>query len=292
MAQTLKAILQLILDAFWSDSIGKLFTFLSIIASITGYSFKDVPKDGYCKYLNWDNIFTAVLLCITCRVLWLCAKKLEESKVSKDSTYTAQKLIKSVKNIILLINKLVNNEIEQAEVLAELCNKLRDCMDKLTESQCCVSIKLIEGREDGNFSMSISELSNQRVRNVARDNNHFSRDTQSYKSCDHLISMNTAYETIIGKLQKKKLAFYRNNDVSSNTDYITSSPYEEEGIPYKSELVFGILKQVGKDNVTLKGFICIDSNKKDAFGNNQIALDLTEFIADSLFWILTFKQST
>jgi hypothetical protein len=286
-----ETIFDLIKEATWSNKIARLITSLSAGASITGITMQTWKFD-YSEYFDWKCILLVCFSIFSIRVLWICAKNLEETKVAKRPTYTAHKLIKNVKDIVKLINKFINEEIKQEEVLAELCNKLRDCMDKLTNSHCCVSIKLIEGGDDGNFTMPLSTVLNQRVRNVARDSKHYDRDSEPYKKAIHLISSNTAYETIIGKLQsKKQVAFYRNNDVSTKTDYLTSSPYEDDEIPYRSELVFGILKQADADSVVLKGFICIDSEEVDAFKSDQIMLDLTEMIADSLYWILTFTSN-
>jgi len=164
-------------------------------------------------------------------------------------------------------------------------------MDRLTGSHCCVSIKLIEGHNDGNYEMTITELNNQKVRNIARDNNHMNRDSEAYKTTNHYISENTAFSTIVGKLRQNKNTFYRNNNVNSNTDYITSSPYEEGELPYKSELVFAIIKKLENGNFNLKGFICIDSDKENAFNDNTLFVDLTDFIADSLFWIITYRDN-
>lgn len=218
------------------------------------------------------------------RIIYVSTNIIKEYEFSQSSTYTPAKLIKNIKEIVLTCNDFSTRVKTRETCLAELCNKLRDCFNKLTDSNCCVSIKIIEDTHDGRYEMSIEELNRKKVKNIARDNNHGSRDSEEYKNKDHYIRENTAYLTILGKLNQTQI-FYRCNDVSRDNDYLTSSPYEDDTIPYKSELVFPILEKQS-DQYNFKGFICVDSDKKNAFGKDTLYLDLTNIVADSLFLIL------
>lgn len=287
-----KNIKQLFIDAFWADKLGKFIAFLSIVASISGITLKEVLGDKIdsIKYVDWSDTISLGLLIGFIRIVWICAKRLKESEFVRQSAYTPTKMMKHIKEIGSLNNDLITKQKSQEDVIAEICNKLRDCIERLTASRCCVSIKLIEGRYDGTFVMNYPELTNQKVRNIARDNNHRSRDTEDYKKTEHFIHSNTAFFTIIGKLGKDKRAFYRNNFVKTDTDYLTTSPYDDGAIPYESELVFAIIKKLECNKYNLKGFLCIDSDTKDAFQRDNLILDLVEMIADSLFWIITYPN--
>jgi len=283
---------QLYYDAFWADKLGKLIGFLSLIAPISGITLKELFKDNYDVFqkLDWSDTISLGLIIILIRMTWICAKRLQESEFVKQSAYTPTKMMRHIREIIVLNNSLITRDRQQEDVLAELCNKLRDCMDKLTESRCCVSIKLIEGHEDGDYVMTFQELNNQKVRNIARDNNHRSRDTDTYKNTEHFISANTAFFTITAKIQKGQRTFYRNNYVRKDTDYQTSSPYEDGTVPYESELVFPIIKRLDNDQINLKGYLCVDSDTENAFKKDSLILDLMDTVADSLFWIITYND--
>jgi hypothetical protein len=284
-------IIQVISNIFWTNITSKIFTCLSVIASVTGFTLKDLMSDEYKNYIpDTKYILAAIVIAIFARMFWLLVHNTPEPKAVTKREPSASTLMGHVKDLVFILNTLPNGSEEKGVVLAELCNKLRDCMDWITGSSCCVSIKLITGHEDGNFNMPPSELPKCNVCNVARDCNHLSRDSKDYKNIEHIIASNTAYSTVVGKLYANEQAFYRNNDVNADTDYMTTSPYKKHEVPYKSELVYGIVKKYSKSQVAFKGFLCIDSNKRNAFRNDKLILNLAAAIADSLFWILTFSD--
>lgn len=199
---------------------------------------------------------------------------------------------KNIKELMSNCDKLIINKSSQSDTLASLCNKLRDIVDKLTNTRCCVSIKLIEGNEDRSFTMSVDEIINHKVHNVARDNNHGSRDSEDYRTTDHYIRANTAFSTIVGTLEQKPKRFYLNNKVDPSNSYETSSPYKnnENGlmsIPYKSEVVFPIMDKLDNNKYEFIGFLCIDSETEHAFENDNPTFEVAAMVANSLFWILT-----
>lgn len=283
---------QLYYDAFWADKLGKLIGSLSIIASVSGVTLKELFGNNYevLRQLDRSDTISLGLLIVLLRITWICAKRLQESEFVRQSAYTPAKMMRHVKEIIVLNNSLITRDKQQEDVLAELCNRLRDCMDRLTESRCCVSVKLIEGHDDGDYVMTFQDLNKQKVRNIARDNNHRSRDTDNYKNTEHFISANTAFFTITSKIQKGQKTFYRNNYVKKDTDYQTSSPYENGEVPYESELVFAIIKKLDNGQINVKGFLCVDSDTENAFKKDALILDLMETVADSLFWIITYND--
>ncbi len=171
-----------------------------------------------------------------------------------------------------------------AKVLGEFCNKVKTVFDKKTKSNCCVSIKV----PISNYSSSGQWL-NIVVKNIARDQAHISeRDTQEYKEASHDISGNTAYVHILSLVikQSSKKHYYLQNDVHSDTNYDTTS--KRDVIPYKSEMVVPILPTLYKklDEVSFGGFLCIDSNKKDAFDANRYDIPMTIGLADGLYALM------
>lgn len=280
-----KALRQIVTETLWANWAGKCFSIIAVVATITGFTLKEFIDIQTVRNLNWSLWISIILAIILVRILYVYARQLKEIEIVKNTSYTPSKLIKHLKDISTIQNACILEVPNARPHLIELCNKLRDCMNKLTDSNCCVSIKIIEGDKDGSFDMTYGELLEKKVTNIARDNNHGSRDTKEYMQRCHFISENTAYLTIVAKLHNSKQLFYRCNDVSSDNDYMTSSPYEPGEIPYKSELVFAISKKVNNKN-NVKGFVCIDSEKKNAFGKDSIFVDIANIVADNLSNVL------
>lgn len=176
------------------------------------------------------------------------------------------------------------SEKDVADVLGAFCNKVKELFDKKTCSNCCISIKVpISHYSDKGEWQSIE------VKNVSRDQLHISeRDTQDYKNANHDIVSNTAYSYIISLVVKEssKPHVYLDNDVQANPNYITSSNRKE--VPYRSELVVPIIPSRYKklDDIRFGGFLCIDSNKKDAFDEKHYDVPMTQGLADGLYALM------
>ena len=175
-------------------------------------------------------------------------------------------------------------EQDVAVVLSTFCNKVKQLFDKKTNSDCCVSIKLpISHYSDSGEWESIQ------VKNVSRDQKHISeRDTPNYKSANHNIVRNTAYSYVISMVLKEssKPKVFLENDVKSNKNYLTSS--ERPIIPYDSELVVPIIPSCYDklDDIYFGGFLCVDSDKKNAFDPNHYDIPMTIGLADGLYTIM------
>ena len=175
-------------------------------------------------------------------------------------------------------------EKDVADVLYTFCNKVKQLFDKKTHSDCCVSIKV----PISHYSNS-GEWQSIQVKNVSRDQKHISeRDTPDYKNANHDIIGNTAYSYVISKVIKEssKPKVYLENDVKSVANYITSSGRQD--IPYDSELVVPIIpSHYNKlSDVYFGGFLCIDSNKKNAFDPEHYDIPMTIGLADGLYSIM------
>ena len=175
-------------------------------------------------------------------------------------------------------------ENDVADVLGSFCNKVKLLFDKKTNSDCCVSIKVpISHYSDSGEWQSIQ------VKNISRDQKHISeRDTTNYKNTNHDVIGNTAYSYVISMVIKESSnpKVYLDNNVKLNENYITTSG--RETIPYESELVVPILPSRYKqlNEIYFGGFLCIDSNKKNAFDKEHYDIPMTVGLADGLYSIM------
>lgn len=175
-------------------------------------------------------------------------------------------------------------EKDVADVLGTFCNKVKQLFDKKTNSDCCVSIKLpISHYSDSGEWQSIQ------VRNVSRDQKHISdRDTQDYKNSNHDIIGNTAYSYVISMVVKdsSKPKVYLENNVKDVANYLTTSC--RQTIPYESELVVPIIPSRYKkiSDIYFGGFLCVDSNKRNAFDAEHYDIPMTVGLADGLYSIM------
>ena len=172
---------------------------------------------------------------------------------------------------------------QRDEYLKKFCNLTKQYFDKLTKKNCNVSIKLPK------VPAPLEEFE---VENVCRDSKSTCRDTDLYKAQKHLILQNTAYTTILARLVKgKKNAIYINNHIDESTYESTSTPaYENEQLPYKSEMVTAIRKypymRPFGGSTELRGFLCIDSESENTFSNDRYYVCVVNLLSDSLYRIV------
>lgn len=282
------SIKELLLESLWQSKIAKLWSGSSSFASFSGFTFvylSDNDKLEFLKNYNWGDTLWIGILLILIRVLWVSGRKLNEHKFAQSVVFTPVKLAKQIKDLALTVNSFLRGDKGLPIVLVDICNSLREIVYRITNSHCCVSIKVIEGDSDIFQAMSVRDIEGLKVRNLARDSDHGSRDSEEYKKADHFIRENTAYSTIIGRLRKKKW-YYINNDVNPNNGYDTTSPYNDD-VPYKSELVLPIMKVSDSNHYYFVGFLCIDCETKDAFHTDDVIVNISLMTADSLYTILT-----
>lgn len=159
------------------------------------------------------------------------------------------------------------------------CNNLKIIFDKVTNSDCSVSIKVPVQDE------KVTETTN--LKNLTRDNSHKQRDTKEYNETKHTIIGNTAFNNTLNKVITNKLdKFYINNSVNKTQNYLnTSKPcYPNETLPYNSELVHSISpkKSTNPTNFDCHGFLCIDSNIENAF-DYKYSPAIVEGVCDGIY---------
>lgn len=283
----------LIKKAFFNKLYG-FISLLSIVSTITGYNIqhliKDISNPWFDNYHVGGYILTITLSFLFIRYAYVATKELYDSNVLSDSNLTPVKFSKQLKFVIFNTNKLIDAQLDepnQNKALSDLCDQIKYIFDKITKSNCCVSIKLLS-HKDINKPLSKEEIVNLEVINLVRDRNHSARDTEKYKETHHIIRENTAFNAAISQLNKTK-QFYLNNNVDLNNGYITTSPLQnpdDEELPYKSELVFPIVKNIKDNTFLLRGFLCIDSDKLNSFRTKNIEIELCEIFSHSLFNII------
>lgn len=283
----------LIKRAFFNKIYG-FIGFLSIVSTITGYNIQHLIKHisnpwfdnyhvgGYCLIITISILFI--------RYGYVATKELYDSKALSDSNLTPVKFVKQLKQVIYHTNQLIDAQLEDREqdkALSDLCDQIKFIFDKITKSNCCVSIKLLS-HTDIDKPLTKEEIVNLEVINLVRDRNHSARDTEIYKETHHIIRENTAFNAAISQLNKTK-QFYLNNNVDLNNGYITTSPLqnpEEEELPYRSELVFPIVEHSITNSFLLRGFLCIDSDQLNSFRTKNIEIEICELLSHSLFRII------
>jgi hypothetical protein len=166
------------------------------------------------------------------------------------------------------------------------CNNLKVIYDKITKSNCSVSLK-VPLKDDNINEHSV-------LMNLTRDVEHSDRDTDRYKNVKHTIIGNTAFSYCIDKVIKNaKKKAYINNSINETPNYDNTSKecYKNEILPYNSELVYPIVPAINVDNKTYycHGFICIDSDKKNAF-NSPYVIGIIEGVADGIYDIISERN--
>lgn len=159
------------------------------------------------------------------------------------------------------------------------CNNLKIIFDKITKSDCSVSIKVPVQDE------KVTETTN--LKNLTRDNSHKHRDTTEYNLIKHTIIGNTAFNNTLNKVITNKLdKYYINNSVNETQNYLNTSKacYMDEALPYNSELVHSISPKKSTDskNFDCHGFLCIDSNIHNAF-DYKYCTAIVEGVCDGIY---------
>lgn len=170
-------------------------------------------------------------------------------------------------------------EEEFMKSMMVFCNNLKLIYDKITNSNCSVSIKVpvVENK--------VSEKTV--LKNLTRDNSHKQRDTQEYNNIKHTIIGNSAFNNSLNKvITNNSEKYYLNNSVNKTNNYLNTSRvcYENAILPYNSELVHPITpkKSIDAHNFDCHGFICIDSDIENAF-DNKYAPAILEGVSDGIF---------
>ena len=218
-------------------------------------------------------------------------------EVYLNSTY-GEAIIK-LKNSFAKLHAYRKNPGHQDEQFIEamvfLCNSLKEIFDDLTKSDCSVSIKV--PIQSANVDVGTSLV------NLVRDTDHSTpdtkknRDTQNYRNIPHTIIGNTAFSNSLNKVfQNRSDKYFINNDIngdsSRDTYENTSRQCHENGVlPYQSELVYPIVPLITEDhnNLTCRGFICIDSDKTNAF-KSKYHIGIIEGVADGIYDVITERN--
>lgn len=177
---------------------------------------------------------------------------------------------------------------EFIDILQTFCDSLKIIFDKITSSNCSVSVKMPEsGKVEGDATMIT----------ICRDSSSSqTRNTKEYVSCNHNLLGNTCYAYSMNRLSKNGIKdpkrFYINNNIeNSSKDYMNTSmdcyPILKR-LPYKSELVHPIVRiyneQIGVYDC--HGFLCVDSNKNEVFDDNY-SVAILEGVADGLYDVIS-----
>jgi len=136
---------------------------------------------------------------------------------------------------------------EFMDAMIGFCNSLKTIFDRITKSNCSISIKVPTQDIVDEKTVLI---------NLCRDSNNYdSRNTQKYNQTNHTIIGNTCFtKTLNSVLLGSEKRYYLNNNIHSSRDYDNTSKgcFESaESLPYKSEFVHAIVPMLNEDDKNL-----------------------------------------
>lgn len=175
-------------------------------------------------------------------------------------------------------------KLDQASLFAleTICESLQKHFCKKTNSECCVSIKLLKDVRSDTLRDTV-------VYNAYRDEEHKSRNTKKYLNLRHAIKDNTPFDEIAEKIQKvdtDEYCHFLHGDINNDPYYKNTSKelYKNGKLPYNSELVVPLAppNELGQD---LIGFLCVDSKKKNRFGK-KYDLPVLKGVADGIYDVI------
>jgi len=176
-----------------------------------------------------------------------------------------------------------HDDKEFVAAMVLLCNSLKEIYDKSSKSSCSVSIKVPVANNKVNAETLIL--------NLIRDSAHRERDTKEYMETEHTLLGNTAFSYCLSQVSSNlDTKYYRNNHVNTSENYQNTSKicHKDGLLPYHSELVMPITPYGKGENICL-GFICIDSDKENAF-NSKYESAILEGVADGIFDIISVRN--
>lgn len=180
-----------------------------------------------------------------------------------------------------------HQDVEFMGAMKSFCDNLKIIYDKITGSNCCVSIKVpIKDIKVTEHTIFVNLLRNEEFKK---------RDTKEYEEQKHTLIGNTPFSNSFNKVLKgQKDKYYINNDINNTPNYDNTSKecYENGLLPYESELVYPIVPIRYREglNVDCMGFICIDSSKKNAFmGKYDVAI--IEGVADGIYDLILERNN-
>jgi len=169
----------------------------------------------------------------------------------------------------------------------DFCNGLKEIFDKITKSNCSVSIKVPTQSHVNESTV---------LKNLCRDSaNYKKRKTEDYENTSHTILGNTCFSKALNNvLKKSSKRYYINNDIPNSKDYENTSRgcfTDTEDLPYKSELVHAIVPLHNSDdsNITCHGFLCVDSDKTNSF-DEKYAVAIVEGVTDGIYDIINERN--
>lgn len=243
-----------------------------------GEKFFDLDRERSIKYA----LIVIIVLYIIRLLPILIIKSLKYyHEVYKNSIYGDAIVI--LKDCFAEINYYRKTEgFQEDEFMKSMivfCNNLKIIFDKITKSDCSVSIKVPVQ------DTKVTETTN--LKNLTRDNSHRNRDTDEYNKTKHTIIGNTAFNNTLNKvITNRSEKYYINNSVNQTHNYLNTSKscYTGEILPYNSELVHSISPKKTRDskNFDCHGFLCIDSNIENAF-DNKYCPAIVEGVCDGIY---------
>ena len=195
--------------------------------------------------------------------------------------YLNEALLKD-KNRVASNSEILDNLRISKSFNMYIVNNIKDLFDKLTNDNCSVSLKMINGWVDDNDPI-ISTL----IRDSRSYRERYSNDSLS--NDPFLWHENTAFKNILSRARSDK--FYVSDNLKDESGYVNINSNWKKY--YNATLVIPIRLSLGDDSdseldESIIGFICVDNfcGRLD----NSATKDLLASICDSLYLYFTYNM--
>lgn len=294
------------------------------IVSVTGKSIFQWDGEIVNWLLKFGYILLPIVLVVDITITFIILLKNSNEKILEDHeriNILSQNMQELLERKHLFESVEYKNRIHNA--FAELCaieynseDDMKPTLIKLQNfsDELCSAFHL-KNPYKGKYSVSIKFNKNVTnikghinpkktiFHNVARDRLSKSdrkRDEDKYDEIKHIGADNTAYAKVLKAISEKKAdCHYVNNDIESGNNYMSTSQscYEDNTLPYKSEMVFPIIPFRHKENSAkckLLGMLCITCDTVDGFQDIETDRFIMLMMVEQLYnvvskWELTEK---
>ncbi len=280
----------------WKYLIGTIGSFLGLLLFCRNFFAWSV---GYSALVG---IVIIIILFIVCYLYFLCKaiKAMKEYEQGALFDSALERFLINQSNAYVKIRSVQRisgaDDSKKIEALGHVCDELKRIFDRKTGAPCGVSIKVLRHPDKDHSPITKKKIGEYTVENLIRDFIHSSRDSKEYMETEHALIENTPYIIVINKMcHNSSKPVYINNDIDeaiSSNNYLNTSIgiHVENGLPYKSELVYPIIPAKcpsGELQISyMVGFICVDCAEPNRFNKCNSDVILLRDVADAIYDII------
>lgn len=286
----------------WKYLVGTIGSFVSVLLFCRNFFECTI---GWSVVVGLGGI---IFLFVIAYLYFLCNEIIYRRFYDQSARFDSalERVLVNLHNIYAEIRELLRcdnaDDVAKIKTLTKLCDEVKRIFDRKTGAQCSVSIKVLHHSKEQHVPITKTTVSEYTVENICRDTAHSSRDSKKYIGVEHTLIGNTPYLVVINKLcNNSSKPVYINNDIDkaiSSNNYRNTSNYLntsigvhiENGLPYKSELVYPIIPaKCSTENSHISymmGFLCIDCNEPNKFNKCNSDILLVQDVADAIYDVI------